>query len=126
MSFYNYDPELLKMSRLKEINAKELFDMIQGRNYLDLVDIRTHREIERGVIPNAKTLPMHLIPLNTDYFSISEKQIVIYCRTGSRSAQACRFLNQQGINNVINLRGGIVNWASSGYGLDPAPLDVIA
>jgi rhodanese-related sulfurtransferase len=114
------------MSGLKEINAKELYDMIQGRNYLDLVDIRTYREIERGVIPNAKTLPMHLIPLNIDYFSISQKQIVIYCRTGSRSAQACRFLNQQGINNVINLRGGIVNWASSGYGLDPAPLDVIA
>ena len=114
------------MSRLKEINAKELFAMIQGKNHFELVDIRTPREIERGVIPNAKTLPMHLIPLNIDYFSMSQKQIVIYCRTGSRSAQACHFLNQHGINNVINLRGGIVRWASGGLGLDPTPLDAIA
>lgn len=114
------------MSRLKEISAKELFAMIQGKNHLDLIDIRTPAEIERGVIPNAKTLPMHLIPLNIDYFSLSQKQIVIYCRTGSRSAQACRFLNQQGINNVINLRGGIVKWASGGLRLDPVPLEAIA
>ena len=114
------------MSRLKEINAKELFAMIQDKNHLELIDIRTPAEIERGVIPNAKTLPMHLIPLHINYFSLSQKQIVIYCRTGSRSAQACRFLNQQGINNVINLRGGIVKWASGGLGLDPAPLEAIA
>ena len=114
------------MSRLKEISAKELFAMIQGKNHLELIDIRTPAEIERGVIPNAKTLPMHLIPLNIDFFSLSQKQIVIYCRTGSRSAQACRFLNQQGINNVINLSGGFVKWASGGLRLDPAPLEAIA
>ena len=114
------------MSRLKEINAKELFDMIQDKNHLELVDIRTSAEIERGVIPNARTLPMHLIPLNIDFFSMSQKQIVIYCRTGSRSAQACRFLNQQGVYNVINLRGGIIKWASGGLGLDSTPLDAIA
>ena len=114
------------MSRLKEINAKELFAMIQDKNHLELIDIRTPAEITRGVIPNAKTLPMHLIPLHINYFSLSQKQIVIYCRTGSRSAQACRFLNQQGINNVINLRGGIVKWASGGLRLDPAPLEAIA
>ena len=114
------------MSRSKEINAKELIAMIQDKNHLELIDIRTPAEITRGVIPNAKTLPMHLIPLHINYFSLSQKQIVIYCRTGSRSAQACRFLNQQGINNVINLRGGIVKWASGGLSLDPAPLEAIA
>jgi rhodanese-related sulfurtransferase len=117
---------LLEMSRLKEINAKELFSMIQDKHHLELVDIRTPAEVKRGVIPNAKTLPMHLIPLNIDYFSLSQNQIVIYCRTGSRSAQACRFLNEQGINNVINLRGGITKWSSGGLHLDPAPLDIIA
>jgi len=113
------------MSRLKEINAKELSNMIREKNQLELVDIRTPAEIERGVIPNARTLPMHLVPLNIDFFSLSQKQIVIYCRTGSRSAQACRFLNQQGINNVINLRGGIVKWASGGLRLDPEPIGAI-
>ena len=114
------------MSRLKEIKPHELVNLIQENERLELIDIRTPAEIERGVIPNAKTLPMHLIPLNIDYFSLSQNQIVIYCRTGSRSAQACRFLNKQGINNVINLRGGIVQWASGGMQIDPTPIDTIA
>jgi rhodanese-related sulfurtransferase len=113
------------MSRLKEIKPDELVKLIEKNDHLELIDIRTPAEVERGVIPNAKTLPMHLIPLNIDYFSLSRNQIVLYCRTGSRSAQACRFLNKQGINNVINLRGGVVKWSSRGLHLDPAPLGTI-
>ena len=108
------------MSRLKEIKPLELADLIKKNDHLELIDIRTPAEIERGVIPNAKTLPMHLVPSKIDYFSLSKNQIVIYCRTGSRSAQVCRFLNKQGINNVINLRGGIVQWASGGMELHPS------
>ena len=63
-------------------------------------------------------LAMHLVPLKLDYFSASSRQFVIYCRTGSRSAQVCRFLNQQGIHNVISLRGGVVKWTSGGFPLD--------
>ena len=64
---------------------------------------------------------MHLVPLKLSYFRESARQIVVYCRTGSRSAQVCRFLNEQGIYNVISLRGGIVRWVSAGHGLEPAP-----
>ena len=109
------------MSRIKEINAADLDRLIQSNDHIELVDIRTPAEISRGVIPNSKTLPMHLIPLNLDFFSISTKQIVLYCRTGSRSAQACRFLNQQGIHNVISLRGGMVKWSNGGLPIDPEP-----
>ena len=106
------------MPRIKEINASELSQLIKSTDHIELIDIRTPAEIERGVIPGAKTLPMHLVPLNLNYFSTTQKQIVIYCRTGSRSAQVCRFLNQQGFNNAISLRGGIVKWASSGLRMD--------
>lgn len=95
--------------------------MLRKEDHFELLDIRTPAEIERGVLPNAKTLAMHLIPLKLNYFSESQRQIVIYCRTGSRSAQVCRFLNQQGINNVISLRGGIVKWASGGHPMALAP-----
>ena len=114
------------MPRIKEINAPDLSRLISSNNHFDLVDIRTPAEVERGVIPNAATMSMHLVPLNLAYFTESKKQIVVYCRTGSRSAQVCRFLNQQGINNVINLRGGIVNWASCGLPLDNTPARAIA
>lgn len=113
------------MSRIKEINAQDLFRLIQTNDHFELVDIRTPKEISRGVIPNSRTLPMHLIPLNLDYFSISPNQIVVYCRTGSRSAQVCRFLNEQGIHNVISLRGGIVKWSNGGLPIDPEPTGTI-
>ena len=114
------------MPRIKEISVSDLTRMLSDKDHFELLDIRTPAEIERGVLPQARALAMHLIPLNLNYFSESPRQIVIYCRTGSRSAQVCRFLNQQGINNVISLRGGMVKWASAGPPLAPEPHYVIA
>ena len=109
------------MPRIKEISVSDLHRMLRDRDNFELVDVRTATEIERGVLPGARTLAMHLVPLHLNYFSESRNHIVIYCRTGSRSAQVCRFLNQQGINNVISLRGGLVKWAAAGYPLDSRP-----
>ena len=105
------------MSRIKEINASELVRLLDSDNHFEIVDIRTAAEIERGVIPDSRTLPMHMVPLHLDFFTVADKQVIIYCRTGSRSAQVCRYLNQQGIHNVISLRGGIVKWSASGMPL---------
>ncbi|MCP4982127.1 MAG: sulfurtransferase [Gammaproteobacteria bacterium] len=114
------------MPRIKEISVTDLSRMLSKEDHFELLDIRTPAEIERGVLPNAKVLPMHLIPLKLNYFSESSRQIVIYCRTGSRSAQVCRFLNQQGINNVISLRGGVVKWSLGGHSLSAEPALVIS
>ena len=110
------------MFPIQEINVTDLSGKFeQNDSNIELIDIRTPAEVARGVIPNAKTLPMHLIPLQLNYFINSDKQIVIYCRTGSRSAQACMFLNQQGISNVVNLSGGIMSWAQHGHQIEATP-----
>lgn len=115
------------MLPIKEINVTDLSGRFeQNDSNLELIDIRTPAEVARGVIPNAKTLPMHLIPLKLNLFNNSEKQFVIYCRTGSRSAQACMFLSQQGINNVQNLRGGIMSWAQQGLNIEQNPIGSLA
>ncbi len=107
------------MPKIKEISVSELARILRDENRFDLVDIRTAAEIERGVLPRAKTLAMR-------FFSESPRPIVVYCRTGSRSAQVGRFLNQQGIHNVISMRDGIAKWTSSGHHLDREPSEVIA
>lgn len=114
------------MSRIKEISVSDLVRMLRKEDHFELLDIRTPAEIERGVLPDARVLSMHRIPLKLNYFTESTKQIVIYCRTGSRSAQVCRFLNQQGINNVISLRGGVVKWAAGGHPMAAEPARVIS
>jgi len=114
------------MPKIKEISVSDLVRMLDDGDRFDVVDIRTPTEIERGVLPRAKSLAMHMVPLKLRFFAESPRQIIVYCRTGSRSAQVCRFLNQQGIHNVINLRGGIVKWTSAGHHLDREPREVIA
>ncbi len=114
------------MPRIKEISVSDLARMLSQEDHFELVDIRTRAEIDRGVLPNARALAMHLVPLKLRYFSESPRQIVIYCRTGSRSAQVCRFLNEQGINNVISLRGGVVGWSAAGHKIDLEPSEFIA
>ena len=113
------------MPKIKEISVADLARMLRNEDHFDVLDIRTQIEIERGVLPNAKALAMHLVPLKLRFFAESPRQIVIYCRTGSRSAKVCRFLNQQGINNVISLRGGIVRWTAAGHPMDLEPSEII-
>ena len=57
---------------------------------------------------------MHLIPLRMQDFP-KDRDVILYCRSGARSYHACAYLMQQGVRNVINLRGGIVDWARRGY-----------
>ncbi len=114
------------MFPVKEMDVTDLsVKFEQNTDNLELIDIRTPAEVAQGVIPNALTLPMHMIPLKLEYFTDPSKEFVIYCRTGSRSAQACMFLNQQGINNVSNLRGGIMSWARNGLQIERSPIGVI-
>ena len=109
------------MPRVKEISVNELSRLIREDGNFDLLDIRTPAEIERGVLPDALTLAMHLVPLKLSYFSENSGKVVIYCRTGSRSTKVCQFLQEQGITNVASLRGGIIRWTNAGLPLDPSP-----
>ena len=40
----------------------------------------------------------------------SAKEVVVYCRSGGRSEQVARYLMQNGFEQVLNLRGGILGW----------------
>ena len=99
---------------IKEIDADELKARLDAGDDIELLDIRSAAETAQGILPDSQHVPMHLIPLRINDFS-KAKDIVLYCRSGARSYHACSYLAQQGINNVINLRGGIIAWARNGY-----------
>lgn len=99
---------------VKEIEASELKARLDAGDDIEILDIRSAGEVAQGILPNSEHVPMHLIPLKINDFS-KEKDIILYCRSGARSYHACSYLEQQGIHNVINLRGGIIAWARSGF-----------
>ncbi|MDH5368967.1 MAG: rhodanese-like domain-containing protein [Gammaproteobacteria bacterium] len=104
------------MSLIKEIEVTELAQLKENGETIRVIDIRQPAELNSGVIPGAEPLPMHIIPLRINEFKRDEK-LVMVCRSGARSAQACMFMQQQGYDNVYNLRGGMMAWARSGLDL---------
>ncbi len=99
---------------VKEINSTELNNRLSSDEGPYLLDIRSEAEVVHGMLPDSTHLPMHLIPLRMNDFP-KDKEIVLYCRSGARSYHACMYLMQQGMQNVINLKGGIIDWARHGY-----------
>jgi rhodanese-related sulfurtransferase len=99
---------------INEIDSESLHARIAGGKDVLLVDIRTPAEVAQGAIPDAMRLPMHLIPMKLNELP-KDRDVVLYCRSGARSYQACAYLMQQGYDRVLNLRGGIIAWARHGY-----------
>jgi rhodanese-related sulfurtransferase len=97
-----------------EIDSTELKSRLSSDEGPYLLDIRSEAEVVHGMLPDSTHLPMHLIPLRMNDFP-KDKEIVLYCRSGARSYHACMYLMQQGMQNVINLKGGIIDWARQGY-----------
>lgn len=102
------------MFNIKEIeifDVKRLLDTEQKG--IRLIDVRSPMEVASGVIPGATNIPLHLLPMSLDKIP-DHSEIVLYCRTGARSAQACAYLSSLGRNNVYNMRGGIMAWLQGG------------
>ncbi len=99
---------------IKEIEAPELARWMEEKgDDLRVIDVREMGEIAAGTIPGAEPMPMASIPLRMNELD-RNKDTVFICRSGARSAQVCMFLQQQGFENVYNLRGGMFGWARSG------------
>lgn len=100
---------------IKEIDAPELAEWVNGAVHdLRVIDVRQMQEIAMGTVPRAQALPLHLLSAKVHELSREEKLVVV-CRSGARSAQACQFLQQQGFSRVYNLRGGIMGWVQGGF-----------
>lgn len=105
------------MSSFKEVDSN--FVIQATANGAHLIDVRTEAEVAQGMIDGAVHIPLHLLPLRAADIP-QDKPVVIYCRTGARSSQACAFMAAQGYNNLHNLAGGIQSWARSGHSLSSA------
>ncbi|MBL3599231.1 MAG: sulfurtransferase [gamma proteobacterium endosymbiont of Lamellibrachia anaximandri] len=99
---------------VQEIDSSDLQARISEGDDFYLLDIRSAGEVAQGMLPDSDHMPMHVIPLRMDELP-RDKDVILYCHSGARSYHACAYLLQQGFENVINLRGGILGWVRSGY-----------
>ncbi len=77
-----------------------------------ILDVRTDEEVAEGIIPGAIQLDIFKPQEFMDAIQAmdQDKNYYVYCRAGSRSAQACQIMEQSGFSNLFNLAGGYSNW----------------
>ena len=86
----------------------------QGEDFI-LLDVREDVELSIARIEGVLHIPMGQVPEKLDEIG-RDKQIVVFCHKGGRSAKVAEFLETQGISNVMNMTGGIQAWSEE---IDP-------
>ncbi len=113
-------------TRIKEIAVDDLDEMIEDHEHVLLVDVREPEEYAGGHIPGAILVPRGTLEgaADPDYkhridklCSARERNVVLYCDTGGRSALAADTLQQMGFAKVYNLAGGIEMWQAEGLAI---------
>ncbi|HWK04489.1 MAG TPA: molybdopterin-synthase adenylyltransferase MoeB [Puia sp.] len=98
---------------MKEITAKELYDLqVKGEKF-QLIDVREPHEYDIVNI-GAELIPLGTILDNTDAIAgriDTDKKVIIHCKMGGRSAKAIRALEEKfKFTNLYNLKGGILSY----------------
>lgn len=101
---------------MKEISVEDLKTKIDQKESFTLLDVRDPFELHISNLDyESITIPMDELSSRVDELDESQ-DIIVMCRSGSRSGTACEFLEKKGFSNVINLKGGINDWAKK---IDP-------
>ncbi|MCW5879257.1 MAG: molybdopterin-synthase adenylyltransferase MoeB [Anaerolineales bacterium] len=105
---HDHDERL--MDKEFEITPQELAAQIQQGHSPRLIDVREPHELHISQLPNAELIPLGELPGRLPQLDPSV-EMVILCRSGSRSERAVEFLRAAGFTKVKNLVGGINAWA---------------
>lgn len=106
-------------SKIPEISVHELKKLLDGGQAPVLLDVRTPQEHQQGNI-GGKHVPLNELPARiSELQALKDREIVVYCRSGSRSGQAVQFLRNHGFEHVQNLHGGMSQWSRE---IDPSVL----
>ena len=96
---------------MENISVEQLKARIDAGEQLNLVDVREpheHSEFNIGgtLLPLGKIATMQI----DDIEDLKAQEVIIYCRSGNRSGQACQVLQMLGFTNLKNVVGGMLAW----------------
>lgn len=96
---------------MKTISAEQVKARLDAGEQLNILDVREPYEnaefnIGGTLLPLGKIQSMQL----DDIEASKNDEVIIYCRSGNRSGQACLILEAAGFTNVKNLTGGMLEW----------------
>ncbi len=100
----------------QDVSAEEFAKLMKEKDIF-ILDVRTPQEYEKdGHIKNSNLIPIQLFKyLYLGGKGIKDKKVLVYCRSGNRSVVASKMLEQWGVKDVFNLKGGIKEWKSKNF-----------
>lgn len=107
---------------LKRISPEEAKALLAEKKVF-LLDVRTREEYQAQRIPGTDALiPLQELEARLKELSaVKEKPILVYCRSANRSLRAAELLQKHGFTDVMDMKGGIRQWSSLGYGTESGP-----
>jgi sulfur-carrier protein adenylyltransferase/sulfurtransferase len=100
------------------ITAGELKELLDSDKPVYLVDVREPAEFEIVSIPGATLVPKDEILRGDALASLpQDKQIVMYCKTGVRSAETLAAVKAAGFKDAVHVQGGVTSWVKQ---VDPS------
>lgn len=96
---------------MNNITVEELKSRIDAGEKLHIIDVREPWEYAEFNI-GATLIPLgKIMAMQTDEIDdLKNEELIIHCKAGSRSAQACMMLEQAGYTHVVNVAGGMNAW----------------
>ena len=98
-----------------EITARELAERLKA-NHIRLIDVREPHELQISRIEGAELMPLGELAARLSELDTAQ-EVVLFCKSGSRSARGLELLVSAGFRKVRNLKGGINAWAND---VDPS------
>ena len=99
-----------------ETTATDLKRRMDAHDPYFLLDVREPQEYQIARIPGSTLIPLGEIPQRVDEIP-RDREIIVHCKMGGRSAKAAAFLRSKGFSRVKNLKGGILDWINT---VDPS------
>jgi rhodanese-related sulfurtransferase len=83
-----------------------------------ILDVRTPGEFAEGYIEGARMIDFQGGSFETEIATLDKDvTYAVYCRSGNRSGQAVKIMQDAGFRNLYNLEGGVIDWANQGMPL---------
>jgi len=91
------------------ITPSEVKERLSKGEKLTLIDVREAEEVQEGMIPGAKHIPLGELPYRYQEIDTTG-EIIMVCRSGARSGRACEYLEHLGLKGLKNMTGGMLEW----------------
>lgn len=96
---------------MQNISVEQIKDRLNAGEQLNIIDVREQDEYNEANI-GALLLPLsELRQMNADAIEAwKDREVIVHCRSGKRSMEACMLLETMGFGNTANVVGGIMEW----------------